>query len=270
MADTPFWLDSDLEEANVDPNILAIGDSWFWYLFNNILTPLNNMINTGDKMTSNMLVRGALGAEVDAFVDTTFLDQLDEDLGVVRDQNGDIDVLNYDIEAVFLSGGGNDVVDDNLRHILNPDNTGVTQPEDCFNQTNFDDRLNRIRSNYNNLIDFVQLRQPNAKIFMHCYDYAPPTGVKFLNFVGGWLREPMEDANIDPALYMGVVHVLIDNLISIMEDISQHDNNIFFINSTGALPSINDWANELHPTSIGFTHVLERRWRPVLQHAGLI
>ncbi|QKQ27811.1 hypothetical protein [Candidatus Reidiella endopervernicosa] len=45
MAEYPYWNEDELIASDDHPTLLAIGDSWCWYPINNLLNPINNLLN---------------------------------------------------------------------------------------------------------------------------------------------------------------------------------------------------------------------------------
>ena len=64
MINGPVWDERQLD--GISPTILAIGDSWFWYPFNNLANPLHRILNRSREHI--ILVRGRNGATTSEYV----------------------------------------------------------------------------------------------------------------------------------------------------------------------------------------------------------
>jgi len=96
MAQTPFWGDENaMQDQGFAPDLLAYGDSWFWYPSNDLLIPINGLWN--GSMT--VLAKGKNGAELREMAGGT--PRLWDDFR--RTMRG-----YPSIQCVLLSGGGND------------------------------------------------------------------------------------------------------------------------------------------------------------------
>jgi hypothetical protein len=77
----------------------------------------------------------------------------------------------------------------------------------------------------------------------------------------------------DPVLRQGIMVILIDRLNTAFLSYARPESGIYFIDSRDTLDSgagyQNDWANELHPTPSGFDLIVDQKWIPVLQQAGI-
>jgi hypothetical protein len=269
MADSPFWDDEQLDNAGLDATVLAIGDSWFWYPINNLMSPINYELDLTD-LDSAILVRGGLGAEAAHYVKPRFLKQITQDVKKKPGKKGEV-VRGQKLKAILLSGGGNDVAGlDDMLYILNENNSKAKKAEDCFHKDRFPERLQRIKNDYETLLKTIRKHQTKIPIFVHCYDYAPPNGKGFLG-IGMWLKKPMEEAKVPKKLHIPVVKALIDHLADILQNLHDPKNNLVFVDSRGALSQTDDdWANELHPTSRGFTKLVRRRWYSALRDKDIL
>lgn len=256
-----FWDIRRLEESQYgSPNILAIGDSWFWYPLygGNLITELGEMVRTTG---SAILIKGNNGAEAFDYVDGKYATQVREALRL----------FGSGLSAVFISGGGNDFAGFNdLRPLLNKDCSKATTAQECFkaDPNGVNDFFDRIDLSYRRLIGLVYTHtRPGCQIFMHTYDYANPNG-KGLIGASKWLKPALDDAGVEPSLHRQCVRYLIDRFSDTLEKIRETDlTNLHVVKGHGTLND-EDWANELHPTPEGFRK-LAKRWKEQLVSARL-
>jgi hypothetical protein len=122
---------------------------------------------------------------------------------------------------------------------------------------------------------------PDAKIFLHNYDRAIPTGRGFAG-LGNWLRAPMVQARVGAPLHQAIVNRLLFEFTQRLKSQVARSRQIFFVDSArlGAFVRPEDvqgkgtltgteWANELHPKPRGFNKIVKMCWRPAFAAAGL-
>jgi hypothetical protein len=252
----PWWGESQIAET-MAPSVIALGDSWFWYPLNNLINPLQKLLNAS--LTQPILVLGANGAEAEEFTGDTYRGQL---LDVLDRRTG----FGRTVRAVFLSGGGNDVAGtDDLPALLRSDCSGAQAVADCFRPGEPQGATLRATRFLLDVHDSVQAVLPGTPVVLHGYDYAQPTGEGFLG-LGQWLKDPMDRAGVPARLQVDVVAAIIDAFAAAQEALMSP--TFLPIDTRGTLTA-GQWANELHPTPGGFNK-LGRRWREPLRLLGLI
>jgi len=251
MADGPYWDEQRMQGAGEFPHVLAIGDSWFWYPFNNLLTPIWNYWG-GNRV---ILAQGTVGAEAVDLASGRWL----------RDFRRILKWNKSTIRTVLMSAGGNDFAGmDDMSRILKPDCRNAATGEDCFDADEAQGLMfHDVANAYRTLIGEVAERCPEAYVVLHNYDYAIPSG-KAIFGLGHWLKDPMDAVGVPAAVQPLAVDYLIDTFSSALA-LVQHEFPLrtLFVNSVGTLdPS--DWANELHPTPSGFNKLVDVAWAPQL------
>lgn len=232
------------------PDLLAIGDSWFWYPFNNLLIPIWGLW-AGAK---TILAQGKVGAEATELAEGNWLKDFRAAL------------KGYDtVRGVLVSAGGNDFAGmDDMSRILKPDCSAAVAGIDCFDPVATEQLLfHDVVDAYGALLDEVKKHRPEALVFLHNYDYAVPTGIGVLGF-GHWLKAPMDIVRVPIPVQALAVDYLIntfnDALAQVQKDYPDH---VLIVDSRGTLTEA-DWANELHPTPSGFSKLVSKVWQPVL------
>jgi hypothetical protein len=177
------------------------------------------------------------------------------------------------LQAVLISGGGNDFAGFNdMRPLLKDNCAAETSAGGCFAQDGPDglkEFLEDVDTSYRKLIGAIYTRtRLDCRIIMHSYDYAIPDGQGLFGDKA-WLRPAMDDAGVPKELQRDCVVYLIDAFHDVLERIRRTDpTHLFIVDSRGTLDRA-DWANELHPTGAGFAKLARKCWRPVLHDLGL-
>lgn len=268
MLTAPYWDERLMQEDHQKPHILAIGDSWFWYPLNNLLIPIFNSFS-GRKC---IFAIGNNGAEAVEYVGPRYRDAIRSSLDAWKD----------DIEAVLISGGGNDFAGlDDMFKIIRTQCAGLTTVDQCFNALQPAQIFDEVGRAYHDLIDMVFASVPDAKIFLHNYDRAIPTGKGFMG-QGNWLKEPMKQAGVSPSLQQGIVNRLLFEFTQRLKAQRSSSNQVYLVDSArlgnignpagitgrGTLTNT-EWANELHPKPKGFKKIVRACWAPAFAAAGL-
>lgn len=262
MSDNFFWNEATmLASPTPNPTILAIGDSWFWYPF-----PGGSLVNRLGPMVRSrghvIFAKGMNGAEAYDYVDGKYAQ-------VVR-----VALQRYGagLDAVFISGGGNDFAGFNdLRPLLRDNCSAQPDAPGCFRDgsTGLQGFLDNMDQAYRKLIGVVYTHTGvNCSIVMHSYDYAIPSG-KGVFGGQGWLKSALVDAQVPPPLHRDCIRFLLDAFHGVLANICTLDPaHLMLVDSRGTLgPS--DWANELHPSAGGFAKIAGNCWRPVLRDLRL-
>jgi len=246
----PYWDEGFMSGEGAFPHLLALGDSWFWYPFNNLLNPIHGLW-AGGKV---VLAQGAVGAEAVELAAGKYL------------KNFRAALRGYpSIQAVLLSAGGNDFAGlDDMSVILKPDCSNETSGADCFQAAALEQLLFRdVLGAYRTLIGEVERHRPEALVYVHNYDYALPSGEGIFGF-GTWLKEPMARAHVFAPLQQAAVNHLIDSFGDALAQVQREfPERVLLVDSSGVLAA-GDWANELHPTIGGFNKVVQQAWQQPL------
>jgi hypothetical protein len=118
--------------------------------------------------------------------------------------------------------------------------------------------LDLITASYVNLFALRDEFAPGVPIFAHCYDYALPTGVPAVPFVGPWLRPSLQFALYNYTEGVQIVKNMIDKYFVLLSGMASVASNNFYLIDTRSTITPNTsfphgWANELHPYMPGFT-----------------
>ncbi|CAN7661029.1 SGNH/GDSL hydrolase family protein [Pseudorhodoferax sp. LjRoot39] len=256
-----YWSEQQMQQDGVFPTVLAIGDSWFWYPFfgGSLVNYLGPIVA---KKGNTILAKGNNGAEAREYVDGKYASIVKTSLKLYGDG----------LNAVFISGGGNDFAGFNdMRPLLQPDCAGAADAPACFKpgDSGLDGFLERTEDAYRRLVGLIYTyTRLDCVIVMHSYDYAIPNG-QGLGHGKGWLGPALDDARVPTALRQACVRHLIDAFHAMLVRITAMDpGHLLVVDSRGQLGA-GEWANELHPTRGGFKKIATNAWKPVLRQAGL-
>lgn len=259
MITGPVWNEQELKNKVVFPTILALGDSWFWYLKNNLAIPLHGILNKNADHI--ILVRGANGAEAQEYVKGAIFNTLEIDLDRTKG-------YGKTLKAVFLSGGGNDLAGpEDFTPMIEVDCSKCKTAEACLRKGQPTRLFGKVTEALGTIIELVEKKIPGTPVFVHSYDYANPNGLGFLG-LGQWLQFPMDQCKVPRSLQQELVNLLIDRYWDALVKLQKNNPQLHLVDQRGTLDR-EEWANELHPTPNGFRKVA-KRWIPELKAANLI
>jgi hypothetical protein len=261
-----FWNEYyKLLDSGENVDVLAIGDSWFHYPRNNLVTPLYTAL-----AQPTIYVIGENGARADELAAGTWRANFRKML------------LQFpSTRLVCISAGGNDFagVGDLDDRILEPDCSAAATVDACYRAGQPGGIFDAVETAYRTLVDDVAALRPGATILVHNYDYAIPDG-RTLPGMRSWLKLPMDNDRVPLAgaplggIRRDVVRDLIDQLTLRLSDIETQLNGpgrpeVFLVWSAGTLDD-GEWANELHPRSPGFERLVAECWSgPARRALGL-
>ena len=248
------------EESYVDrilqnekrPRVLCEGDSWFATPLGNHLVwkierftdfHLLNFAASGDEATT--IMAGEQKAMLRA--------ALQEDL--------------YKFELLLFSGGGNDIVGEDLLPLLKQKTRGATW-EDCIDEGRLQRRVDQIRLAYLDLIDMRDDHRPECTIMVHGYDFPIPSnrGARLGPFTvaGPWMKPYMEDKGITKQSDQNAIaKYLIQRFGGMLTELQGQAANFVYVKTSDTLTR-RQWADEIHPTSEGYEKIAGE-FRPHLE-----
>ncbi len=238
---------------NVD--VLALGDSWFHYPFNNLMTPLHTALEG-----PTIYVIGENGARADELC-----------RGSWRANFNKLLVQYPSIRLVCVSAGGNDFagVGDLDDKILAPNCSGAATLAQCYRAGEPGSVFDAVAAAYRTIVAAVAAVRTDVTILVHNYDYAIPDG-RTLPGMRSWLKLPMDNARVPTAgapqsgLRREIVADLIDQhtlRLTDLEDVvgGPTQPRVALVWSAGTLAD-SAWANELHPKPSGFARLVDQCW----------
>lgn len=250
------------------PVLVSEGDSWFQFPF--LITDVI------DHLGSDYLVWS-----LDAAGDTArnMVELNPEYLGALRRFKGQV-------QAFLFSAAGNDVIGEDsagnssLLGILRPHWPGSTA-EDLIDGEVLDRILADLTRAYSVLVGNIRADPALARlpIIIHGYDYP----FAYPHAEGGiadprnprhaardeWLGSAFARRGImDPDIRRTVLKLLIDSLYEALAGLAGNSEQtaIYLVDCRNTLPSVADWADEIHATDEGFSRIAAR-FRAVLAEA---
>ena len=254
--------DIDLMVAENNPatyplRMLAEGDSWFsfgsWKL-NSFLNHLRlkqpsvivTLAHPGETISRMASICG--NPELDNWLSTPY--------------------SNIAFNAVLISGGGNDVIDDALAGAIIPHNgpQPLKPAAQYIHQPGLQQAIAKVQEGYRKI---VALRdRPNSPcigvpLITHAYDYVTPRNSPAQFWVpisGPWLYTAMMQGGVPQARWDEVSDLVIDALGEGLVALEQELHNFHVAPTRGTLTraplgSIGrtlHWDNEIHPNSVGY------------------
>ncbi|WP_288379022.1 SGNH/GDSL hydrolase family protein [uncultured Massilia sp.] len=256
MSDKVYWDLARMQADSVQPSILAIGDSWFWYPFpgGSLINQVGGMLNDDH----HIYAVGNNGAEAYDYVHGKYAKTVRHTLNMFGDT----------LSAVFISGGGNDFAGiSDLRPLLKQNCSAEETAPGCFRTGREPNTLPwlmaKTAESYTTLISQIRLHNPAATIILHNYDYAYPSGKGVFGDGSGWLLPALVNARVPELLRFSCTCHLIDEFTKMLQRVAAVNPHVLLIDSRRTLEN-NEWANEIHPTPAGFRRIAERHWKPVL------
>ena len=246
-----YWNDSSrLFDSGETIDVLALGDSWFPYPLNNLITPLYTALEQ-----PTVYVIGENGARADELCQGSWLDNFRKML-----------VGHPSIRLACISAGGNDFagIGDLDDKILAPDCSNATSLDACYRAAQPQVVFAAVGQAYRTILATVAGIRPDLPVLVHNYDYAVPNG-KTLPGLRSWLKLPMDNDRVPGAgaplggLRREIVRDLIDQFTLTLDSLESMQPRVGLIWSAGTL-SDSDWANELHPKPAGFNKLVNECW----------
>lgn len=247
-------------------HVLAEGDSWFSFGSvggNSLLNQLHFERST--LVTATSTPGDTLRHMVDWRRDPNFVALVD---GGRRGSRA------WAFDAVLLSAGGNDLidavndklVDQQLLKLVVPGSEPGSAAE-CIHEEAWQKFETYLRANFAAISQFVgnSVKNADAPIFIHSYDYPTPNDVPALRGVSGpWLQPAMLAHRIPPGLWTALADHLIDRLAGVQQSLQLANVRLIDTRNTlrraelGAVAESNDWLNEIHPTAGGYAKLADR------------
>jgi len=230
-----------IEDHPEMPAIISEGDSWFHYpLSDNIVDHIEAL------KCFNLLRLESSGDEILNILAGRQKRQLRRLLA------------NAPVRCLLFSGGGNDIVGEDLLPLLRTKQAGMTW-RDCIVDHRLERRLQQIKLAYLDLIDIRDDNRPDCVIITHGYDYPLPSdiGAKLgpIKVAGPWMKPYMRHRKITSQVDQNkVAHFLISAFNDMLSSFAREHENFYYIATPGILTE-HDWKDEIHPNTAGFKKV---------------
>jgi hypothetical protein len=231
--------------------IFAEGDSWFNYpLGKAVVSQLQGLINTP---IANFAWPGAETRQLLALKERKEVEK--------RLRDGPEPGKKWDV--LLFSGGGDDIVGDQMVLFLNRGAYDPVHPERALNGR-FDEILDLVMGAYKDLIALRDSLSPPTLIVGHVYDYSWATN-KGACWVGPWLRPSLDYAHVPQGVDQhNVVIAMLNRFDAELQKVKAATSNFVIVPTHRTLLTEREWANELHPRDPGF-HKIAEKFQKVLQ-----
>lgn len=225
------------------PRLLAEGDSWFQYpiLLKDVVDHLAedhavySLAEAGD--TLDNMVRGQA--------------RLEKSIGQLK------------IDALLISGGGNDIAGEALANHIAPWTAGCTRAENLIAETSYNAFLTSTQEKLEHLFKSLGAGFPGLRIFIHGYDWPKPAKH------GPWLSPALQLRKVPADLQGPVLRLLIDRYYDTLHSIAaRHPGRVTVVDCRGVVDG-NAWYDELHPDNIGFARAADRFRTAIADAFGL-
>jgi len=261
MTSKVFWgINSLRSSPDVvgNPTLILIGDSWFWYPFNNLASELAAQLNGEHKL----LVLGNNGAEAQ-----DWNKKYRNEIGLAFEWYAST------ASALLLSGGGNDIAGpEDFDPIIEDDCSKATDVSQCYSPGQPEAILSNVKTAFQVVIGKFRKYNATVPVICHNYEKAWPTG-KGLFGPADWLKLPMDDGKVPKGLRHDLFVDLIDRLYEKQRELAKPSaglGKIIPLQTAGTLPDKEDiWANELHLKPGAFDKMVKLAWLPALKKIGI-
>jgi hypothetical protein len=240
---------------------LFFGDSWFQYPFK--AADLAKQIPRHFKSTL-FFNRGVAGRDSA---------QWKRGLSEIQDL-----IRTYDFDAILLSGGGNDVVGEEIREFVKEAGElqtggridwGGPVPQvvrDHLRLDIFDKALGYAMADLSLVIKLRDRFSPRSFIYVHTYDEIFPDGRGFRGLIKAWVQPALNTVGLtNPNDQRALSNWLLAQFARRLQKLISGNSNMRLVNSLGTLTKPSQWENEIHPTGAGFKLIAEKNWVPLLK-----
>ncbi len=255
---TILGLREQIRNRSDRPVLLTEGDSWFSFpLHRNVVDHLRTLGRF------SVLRLEKPGDELLNMLRPECLKNLKKHLSRTYLRRGGKD---YRAEALLMSGGGNDLLGNDLVLYLKSNPAG-TQPTDFIEVVRAREKLRQIGIAYRELCWARDDVNPDCVIYAHGYDYAIPGDrpVRILwglKKFGPWMHKAMSGA-VDPAVVVeesqraAVARWFVDEFNQVVAEVAAVESNFVCVDVRGSVDA-DEWNDEIHPRSAGFRKVAQR------------
>jgi hypothetical protein len=239
---------------------LCFGDSWFQYPF----TPIDLNKQIARHFKSTLFLNESIPGRDSAGWKSALP-------RVMRE------IAEYRFDAILLSGGGNDVVGDELYEFVKtaeePQSLGGTDwgelPKVVFDHVRlatFEHAMRYATKDLQQVVQYRDMYSRDSIVYVHTYDYIYPDGRSFKEGLKGpWVQPALKSVGLtDPAKQRELSSWLLDQFARELRAFVSRNANLRLVNSLGVLTSKAQWDNEIHPKASGFKLIAERAWIPAL------
>lgn len=252
----------DLDDVRFPKRILCEGDSWIslgGFPSGNILFPMRF---SQDTLLVNLSKPGDTIEKMSIFDRHQFFPRL------ITKFDGEVD-FSIHWDAIFISGGGNDLIDATDKIICKPSKNAGGSFLDYVDRTELKICCASVKKGYRTISEMRRGgKNEKTPIVTHTYDYFTPRDVKaaFLGLVGlsgPWFHRAFVRAGVPISFWIQITDYLVESLAGSLLELAQELSNFYVIDTRNTLlradldlstPGAHggDWINEIHPNVEGY------------------
>ncbi len=229
--------DSTAKEFPNRPKLLSEGDSWFQHptiadIIDHVskFYPVHCLSEAGDTMR-NWAREGRIFAAVE----------------------------EYQPAVLLLSGGGNDILGEDMRKFLAEkfDDAAEGEQAERFFGAVFLQELDAIVEIYRTVFSWLKTNFPQVQVLVHGYDYPRPLAADAKKT--SWLGKYLTEKNILRAKdRTAAIHYMMDQFnLALAKVAAEFPEQVHYINLRGIVRD-DQWSDEIHPDDNGFQDVAQR------------
>ncbi|CAK0744667.1 SGNH hydrolase-type esterase domain-containing protein [Gammaproteobacteria bacterium] len=238
-----------------DKRVLCEGDSWFSIgaiPSSNLLFPLRFSKST---LLVNLAKPGDTIKNMSSICSNPTLHQLISE-----------EEFSTKWDAIFISGGGNDLIDLASQIICTPSNGAGKHMLDYINGIELANLRLLVQQGF---IRIAKLREGGKNfqtpIVTHVYDYPTPRNAKAkflgLNVRGPWIYPALKQNQVPEEFWISLTDYMFETLATSIVELSYKIDNFYVVSGTretlisarlGSTGEDGDWLNEIHPTPGGY------------------
>ena len=176
---------------------------------------------------------------------------------------GEAEILKPRI--VLLSGGGNDVIGEEIAAFLLPKEKHEKGEEIqvYLKVKEFEKKIKKLQSDYEYLIDNILEKlnpyRDDHCIFIHGYDYIR-TSLSPKEIKKGWANKYLMEAGVEDAEdRLRVVIHLVDRFNDMLEKLAaspKYSDRVFYVNNRHSIAE-DEWYDEIHPNNKGYRKIAD-------------
>lgn len=174
-------------------------------------------------------------------------------------------------DAIFISGGGNDLIDLAGHIICTPSLGAGKNMSDYINLIELNNLKLRVQQGYYKITKMRNgTKNSSTPIVTHVYDYPTPRNAKAkflgINVVGPWIYPALKANNVPEDLWISLTDYIFEFLASAIIELSYKIDNFYVVSATcgsliraklGTTGEDGDWLNEIHPTAAGYKKIAD-------------
>ncbi len=169
-------------------------------------------------------------------------------------------------DAIFISGGGNDLIDLAGQIICTPSVGAGKHMLDYINAIELANLKSIVQQGYYKIAKMRDgTENANTPIVTHVYDYPTPRNAKAkflgLKVTGPWIYPALKGNDVPEEFWISLTDHIFESLAVAIIDLSYKIDNFHVVSATretlirarlGTTEDDGDWLNEIHPTATGY------------------